>query len=63
MYIERILDEVEFLGIPNPRWFIPCSKEEIVQLEQQTHLSLPRAYREFLLTMGHNADHILADAD
>ena len=31
---------------------IPCSSEEVTQLEEHLKIKLPRAYREFLLTMG-----------
>ena len=63
MYIERILDEINKQRIPNPQKFVPCTEEEVIRLEQVTHLSLPLAYKEFLRTMGNNAGTLLAGSD
>ncbi len=63
MYIERVIDEIKRLGISGPQGLIPCTEEEVALLEQQTHLSLPRAYREFLLTMGKGAGTLLRGSD
>ncbi len=63
MYIEHVLDEIKKLGFPNPRKFVPCTEEEVARLEEATHLSLPQAYREFLLTMGKNAATLLEGSD
>ncbi len=63
MYIERILNEIKILGIPNPRKFVPCTEEEVARLEQATHLTLPRAYQEFLRTMGNGTDTLLNGSD
>lgn len=39
---------------------IPCTEQEIAQLERQYQLTLPAAYREFLLWMGKGAGNFLA---
>ena len=39
---------------------IPCTQEQIAQLERQYQLTLPAAYREFLLWMGQGAGGFLA---
>ncbi|HUY75553.1 MAG TPA: SMI1/KNR4 family protein [Ktedonobacterales bacterium] len=39
---------------------IPCAEQEIAQLERQYQLTLPAAYREFLLWMGKGAGNFLA---
>ncbi len=63
MYIEHVLNEMKRLGIPNPRKFVPCTEEEVAHLEEATHLSLPQTYREFLRTMGKDADLFLMGSD
>ena len=51
------------LNILDTHKFIPCTEEEVFALEQKVHLSLPRAYKEFLLTMGKGADTFLVGSD
>ena len=51
------------LGTPDGQKFIPCTEEEISALEQKVHLSLPTAYKEFLLTMGKGTDTFLVGSD
>ena len=63
MYMERVINEIKKLGTPNPRKFVPCTEEEIVQLEKVTHFTLPQAYREWLRTMGKHADTFLRGSD
>jgi hypothetical protein len=63
MYIERVMDEIKLLGTPDPRKFIPCTEEEVYFLEHQVHLSLPITYKEFLLTMGKEADDFLGGSE
>jgi hypothetical protein len=59
MYIERVLTEMKALCVPDLRTLLPCTREEVSALEQKFHLSLPRAYKEFLLTMGKGAGGFL----
>ena len=63
MYIESILDEMKRFGTPCIQQFIPCTDEEILLIEQQFHLSLPTAYKEFLLTMGKGAGDLLVGSE
>lgn len=52
MYIERVLAEMKALDVPDVHNLLPCTEEEVCALEQKIRCSLPRAYKEFLLTMG-----------
>ncbi|HLY29493.1 MAG TPA: SMI1/KNR4 family protein [Ktedonobacterales bacterium] len=45
------------------QWICPCSEEEVAALEQKLGVSLPAAYREFLLWMGHGAGQFLQGTD
>ncbi len=38
----------------------PCTEQQIAQLEQQYHLTLPAAYKEFLRWMGNGAGRFMA---
>jgi hypothetical protein len=62
-YIERILAEMKALGVLDTHKLLPCTEEEVYALEQKTHHSLPRAYKEFLLTMGKGAGDLLVGSD
>ena len=57
MYIERVLEEIKRLGFPNPGKFVPCTQEEVKELEEKIHLSLPLTYHEWLQTMGSVSAH------
>ena len=63
MYIERVLNEIKILGVSDVEKFIPCTKDEVHQLEQEVHLTLPKAYKEFLLTMGKGASDFLIGSE
>jgi hypothetical protein len=63
MYIEQVLNEMKRLGTPDVQQFIPCTEEEVLLLEQQLHLSLPTAYKEFLLTMGKGSADFLVGSE
>ena len=63
MYIERVLAEMKALDVPDVHNLLPCTEEEVYTLEQKAHRSLPRAYKEFLLTMGKGAGDLLAGSD
>jgi hypothetical protein len=63
VYIEPILKEMSALGSPDQRTLLPCTAAEISLLEQNTHLLLPGAYKEFLLTMGKGAGDLLVGSD
>jgi hypothetical protein len=63
MYIEPILAEMQVLSVPSTRKVLPCTEGEVHALEQKCHCSLPRAYKEFLLTMGKGAGNFFVGSD
>ena len=63
MYIECVLTEMKALGMLDAHKLLPCDEGEVCALEQKFHRSLPRAYKEFLLTMGKGAGDLLAGSD
>ncbi len=52
MYIERVRARFEELRRYFPRKVVPCMQADIWSLERHSGLSLPTAYKEFLLWAG-----------
>src|SRR5215469_1269484 len=52
-YLEQVKARVDELHVLYPDRLVPCREEEVARLEQKIGRSLPEAYREFLLWMGH----------
>jgi hypothetical protein len=50
-------------GIASPQLLQGCSTAELDALEKQAGVKLPRAYREFLATMGKSAGEFLCGSD
>jgi hypothetical protein len=63
MYLEKVKARLEELHLAQLDKIIPCTEEEVRTLEQEVGLSLPAAYREFLLWMGHGTDGLLRGSD
>jgi hypothetical protein len=59
MYLDSIKLRCRELDILGASEVIPCTEEEVCTLEKQLGLSLPGAYREFLLWMGHDSNTFL----
>ena len=62
-YLEKAKARFEKLRIVRPDQLRPCTEEEVRRLGQQVGLSLPEAYKEFLLWMGHGAGGFLRGSD
>ena len=52
-YLDTVKERCDTLHFIRAEHLVPCTEEEIVQLEQRMHVSFPQAYKEFLLWMGH----------
>ncbi len=63
MYLDKVIARLEELHIVRPETIIPCTEEEVRSLEHQIGRSLPGAYREFLLWMGHSTGGLLRGSD
>lgn len=74
MYIEKFKDkflQLEFLRLSNslryedeePCKSFPCTEQEIYSLEADLSITLPKAYKEFLLWGGHEAGGLFEGSD
>ena len=68
MYLERakkryveMMEEFKDLNLPYQT--TPCKPESLKLLEQKLGLSLPAAYKEFLLWMGYGANEFIVGLD
>jgi hypothetical protein len=63
MYLDRAKERLRTLNFVRSDEIVPCSEDEINALEYHLGLSLPQAYREFLLWMGHSGGGLLRGSD
>jgi len=63
MYLEKAKDRQKDLFRVGYRRPVPCSLQEVEELEQWVGHRLPEAYREFLSWMGHSGGGVLAGTD
>lgn len=61
MYLEQLKNKIAKSSISKKRR--PCTEQEISSLEEELGLSLPAAYKEFLLWGGHNTGRIWEGSD
>lgn len=60
MYLEQAKNRQEDLLRVGYRQPVPCTLQEVEELEQCRGHRLPEAYREFLFWMGHTSGGVLA---
>jgi SMI1-KNR4 cell-wall len=63
MYLEKAKQQAEEFYHLTSRQVIPCTLEEIEELERWRGHRFPEVYREFLLWMGHSGGDFLAGSD
>ena len=63
MYLDKVKKQLIELQIVSPDQLLGCTLDEIIGLEQRLEISLPVAYKEFLLLMGHSASKFLQGSD
>lgn len=68
MASENFVDRQRFLKILRESGLgnggvVPCFENEVTELEQSFGIRLPRAYKEFLLAMGHGAGSLFQGTD
>lgn len=63
MYLDKVKERLKEQNLVSPNEFFPCSPDEVIWSEQQLGISLPKAYQEFLLWMGHGAGQFLRGSD
>ncbi len=63
MYLDKIKKQLIELKLAFPEEQVGCTRNEVILLEQQLGISLPTAYHEFLLSMGHSAGKFLQGSD
>lgn len=63
MYLDEFKKKFEQLRHKFPRNLVACTKKQVLSLEKQVYLSLPEAYKEFLLWGGIEAGGFLEGSD
>ncbi|NJS09059.1 MAG: SMI1/KNR4 family protein [Microcoleus sp. CSU_2_2] len=63
MYLDRVINQLIELKLVRQDELVGCTRDEVAAFEQQLGISLPRAYQEFLLSMGHSAGQFLRGSD
>ncbi|HEX8033642.1 MAG TPA: SMI1/KNR4 family protein [Ktedonobacterales bacterium] len=55
MYLDAVRARLAALGFVSPAEMLPCSEREVEILERHLGVTLPQAYKEYLLWIGHGA--------
>lgn len=63
MYLDKVKNQLIELKLVKQDELVGCTRDEVSAIEQQLGISLPRAYQEFLLSMGHSAGQFLRGSD
>jgi hypothetical protein len=63
MYLDAVRARLAALGFVSPTEMVPCSEREVQSLERHLGLTLPPAYKEYLLWIGHGAGRLLRGTD
>ncbi len=63
MYLEKVKARLIKSKLVSENELLGCTHQEIIQLEQQLGVKLPKAYQEFLMLMGKEAGQFLRGTD
>jgi len=63
MYLDRVKNQLIELKLVKPDELVGCTRDDVIAIEQKLGISLPRAYQEFLLSMGRSAGQFLRGSD
>ncbi len=63
MYLSEARKRLEELQTIYPANVAPCREDEVLALERRVGRSLPGAYKEFLLWMGHGSTGVFRGTD
>lgn len=63
MYLDKVKKQLIDLKLVSPDELIGCTQDEVIQLEQELGVWLPKAYQEFLLLMGYGRGKFLRGSD
>ena len=63
MYLDKIKKQLLERKLASLDELLGCTQDEVITLERQLSISLPKAYQEFLLLMGHGAGKFLRGSD
>ena len=63
MYLDKIKQQLQQLGLVKPDEFVGCTTDELNRLEEELGISLPKSYQEFMLWMGNGAGQFLRGSD
>ncbi len=63
MYLDKVKKQLIELKLALPDELLGCTQDEVIELERQLDICLPKAYQEFLLSMGHGAGRFLRGSD
>lgn len=63
MYLDKVKNQLIELKLVRQDELLGCTRDDVIAIEQKLGISLPRAYQEFLLSMGHSAGQFLRGSD
>jgi len=63
MHIDKVKKQLIKLKLALPDELLGCNQNELIEFEKKIGISLPTAYQEFLLLMGHGAGKFLRGSD
>ena len=63
MYLDKVKNQLIELKLVKQDELVGCTRDDVIAIEQKLGICLPRAYQEFLLSMGRSAGQFLRGSD